>query len=841
MPNVDVDVNKTYVAGRGPRTPKILIVGESPSYEDIEALKPFVGSAGKFLNALLSEVDINRESCWVTNVVKYFVQPVAKKNPIPFKKRALLSGVNLDLAVHELWEEIGSLKPNLIIGLGGTALWALTGKEGLVDYRGSLLSRFGYKILCTYHPAHVLHSAGESTGYWNKAVMLADLRRARKESEYKDLILPNRRLEIAQNAYELNEFFAQYPIDIYPNPSVDIEAHKCIPICVGISFTPSHGMTIPLWNHYGISNISKQELVKMWAVLADRLAKSQVIGQNLGYDRDKLKRLGFIFKGIKDDTLLLSNCINPELPKNLAFNTSIYTDEPFYKNEGMYEGEVKDLLIGCARDACVTLEIRNKMLGDLKEKGSEEYYRNFLLPLQNVYARIEECGFKVNEEIRKEVTIKYIEQDEELRYRLFKLTGEYINVQSPLQVAKLLYDKLNIPAREGAGEEVLTSIINRTKNEIIKEVCNIILEDRRVRKTINSYCCAIPDFDGRMRTSYFLCLKTGRSSTSQQEEPIRPSIPYIQIEDGKKSSKNAALGMAFQTITKHGEIGPDIRRMLVVDEGRIFLNVDLSQAEARVIFTLADDWEALKLIDEVDYHALTTSWFFGGSERNYSKKVLGYECPQRFIGKTLRHAGHLGAQARRAALTVNTDARKFKIKDAKGQIIQVDEKMTEMSLKIFHARQPKIKQVFHNSVIQCLEKNRTLTSPVPYGIDASQGMKRTFFERWNDDLFREAFGEIPQRTVSEHVKACALRIMGSEEHRVIGRAPWIWVHVESHDALLVSLPIERKLEGAGILREEFERPIDFSKCSIPRDKLVIPCDIEEGYDYYKLSKLKVTE
>ena len=74
---------------------------------------------------------------------------------------------------------------------------------------------------------------------------------------------------------------------------------------------------------------------------------------------------------------------------------------------------------------------------------------------------------------------------------------------------------------------------------------------------------ALPDFDGRMRTTYFPCLETGRSSTGQQDPPIRPSIEVIG-DDGKKKKK--VFGMAFQTITKHGDVGEDIRSMLIPDE-----------------------------------------------------------------------------------------------------------------------------------------------------------------------------------------------------------------------------------------------------------------------------------
>ncbi len=256
----------------------------------------------------------------------------------------------------------------------------------------------------------------------------------------------------------------------------------------------------------------------------------------------------------------------------------------------------------------------------------------------------------------------------------------------------------------------------------------------------------------------------------------------------------------------------------------VFIQADSSQAEARVVFLLANDEEALLDIDRRDYHAYTASWFFGGSEDDYSKKKLGYESPIRFCGKTLRHAGHLGASKRRAAISVNTDARKYKIP------IQITEAIAERALKIFHAKQPKIQQVFQKGVITALEKGRRLYAPVPFGIKAAYGGQRIFYERWGDELFRQAFSYIPQRTVTDNTKAAGLRIRE--------QIPQIRIVMESHDALLFNIP-ERKLQDwAPIIKNEFERPINFHNCSLPRRHLKIPCELEIGYNYQDFKKFK---
>lgn len=553
-----------YVPALGPRGAKLMILGESPGIEELKQGKPFVGPSGKELNRLLSDAGINREDCWISNVCKYFVPFNEKKEKIPFTVRALRHGIDLKAELESLQNEINEIKPNCILALGGTALWAMTGKTKISNFRGSILHGRGIKTVSTYHPAHLLHSStgGEIKGYWNRLVMVFDFKRAKKQSTFPELVLPQRNLEICRSSYQLYEFLNQYKGQI---PSIDIEAGgHCLPICIGIAFGPKHGLCVPLWNKEGLSNIPDSDLTQIWLLLSDFLSKVDgVIGQNFNYDRDKLLRLGFIVKKIKDDCMIKSFAINPELPKGLAFNTSLYTEEPFYKDEGMYEGSLNDLFTGCARDACVTYEINEAMNKDLDEINQRKYYENYLMKLPDMYRVIENQGMGLDDESRNRLIRRYIEWDERLRYRLYQLVGAEVNCNSWQQVGTLLFDNLKLPRKLSTGEEALTELINspivRKQGEKVIEILENILENRRVRKSISTYLMALPDFDGRMRTTYFLCLETGRSSTGQQDPPIRPQVE-VKDEEGKKKKKN--LGMAFQTISKHSEFG-DIREMLI--------------------------------------------------------------------------------------------------------------------------------------------------------------------------------------------------------------------------------------------------------------------------------------
>ena len=815
-----------YVPGHGSIGAKLFILGEAPSFQETAAGMPFVGASGKELDRLLFDAGIHRSNCWLSNVCKYEVPPNSLGKKIPFAIRARNAGINMEEQLHELQEEVNQIKPNCILAFGSTGLWALSGKTKIGHYRGSIMHGMGVKFVPTYHPAHLLHqlSGGEFKGYWNRQIMIFDFKRALYQSKFPELVLPSRTLEICRNSAQLAEFRDRYKDK--SRMAVDIEANgTCIPVCMGLSLAKHHGMTVPLWNCDGISNIPDSDMVQMWILLAEMLYEKDIVGQNFNYDRDKIKRLGFVIRHLASDTMLKAHALNPELPKNLAFNTSLFTEEPFYKDEGMYKGSISDLLTGCARDACVTLEVDENMDADLDEIGQRPFFENFLMKLPELYWGIENQGMKIDSVKRDSLVRKYIEWDERIRYDLFKLVGTEVNVNSHTQVAILLWDNLGLPRKVTTGEEDITALLNSptaVKKPEHRKICELILEGRRVRKSISTYLMALPDYDGRMRTTYFPCLDTGRTSTSQQDPPIRPTVEVMD-ENGKKKIK--VLGTAFQTMTKHGDIGADIRGMYVPDsDEEEFVQADSSQAEARVVALLSNDEETLRMYDEHDIHALTASWFFGGNESDYSKKILGYEHPIRFAGKTLRHAGHLGAGKRRASIELNTQARKYKIP------ITISEAIAERALKIFHLKSPRVQAVFQAEVIEALKRNRQLVAPLPYGIDAPMGGKRTFYERFGEDLFRQGFAYIPQRAVSDSTKAAALRIRQ--------RIPEIKIVMEAHDALLFSIPISKKDEWIPIIRKEMERPIDFSHCTLRRHLLRIPCDIEVGKNYMDLKKFR---
>src|ERR1700683_1191084 len=149
------------VVGEGPQTSKVMMIGEQPGdREDIEG-KPFVGPAGKLLDAALAEAGIDRKTVYVTNAVKHFKWEPRGKRRIHKKPNAA------EVAACRPWldAEIATLHPKIIVCLGATAAQALLGRDFRVtQHRGEFVkSDLAPHVMATVHPSSILRAPDEAT------------------------------------------------------------------------------------------------------------------------------------------------------------------------------------------------------------------------------------------------------------------------------------------------------------------------------------------------------------------------------------------------------------------------------------------------------------------------------------------------------------------------------------------------------------------------------------------------------------------------------------------------------------------------------------------------------
>lgn len=797
-----------YVPGIGPANAKIALVGRAPGYEEDQKGLPFLGPAGKLLNKLLSEAGVERDSLYLTNVIK-------NRPPGNDVKRVAETGITLEASITHLRHELEVLNPNIIIALGNLPLEALTGKKGISKYRGSvLLANFGnFKVIPTIHPDALLFNSDktESGSEIPEQVVVADLMKALRESHSRELTTIPRKLEIIKSAHQLNAFIESYRG--INEVSIDIETNKGIPICVALAFTPSHAASIPLLSIPGKDGgivLTQTELIAIYQLLYGFFNRKDIhfIGQNFKFDHEKLVNISRLIEPIEGklaaDTSLMMGVVYTEFKKNLAFLASLFTNEPYWKDEGKEFNPKKDsanqLLLYNAKDAAVTYEIKNALDREFKDFGQifnrdvHSFYYDYVNKLHDLYMGIESEGLDVDLEQRSKLILQYQADQTRLQLELNSLAGYDLNVRSTPQIRKFLFKELALPERSDAQEDTLVALLGNHTEEGSKasRAISLILQLRQVRTNFQ-YLKVEPDADGRIRTTYRITgTETGRTSTGTLGSPIRPW----------------SSGMAFQTIPKHGPFAKAIRSIFIPPPGYIFVEADLSQAEARIVAILADDDYTLELFNTQDIHSVTAGWIFGKPPESIDRGT------ERFIGKVVRHAGNYGMGKRRLMLSVNADAKKF------GIPVQLSEKQADEILKVFHLRTPKIRRVFHTQVLEEISNNRTLFTPY--------GRMRQFFGSIKNE---EVYAQIPQSTVSDHLRSAGLRIKN--------RIPGIRICVEAHDAFLFKIKEDKVEEQARIIKEEFEREIDFKGCSLRRGKLIIPAEVQVGKRYSELKALKL--
>jgi DNA polymerase len=164
------------VFGEGDPHARVMLVGEQPGdKEDIEG-RPFVGPAGRLLDRALDEAGIDRATTYVTNAVKHFRWEARGKRRIHRKP----SGGQIKACHPWLEQEIGAVRPELIVCLGATASQSLLGSAfRLTKHRGELIEVAGLPpVTATVHPSSILRAPDDASRTDEMERFVADLRAA---------------------------------------------------------------------------------------------------------------------------------------------------------------------------------------------------------------------------------------------------------------------------------------------------------------------------------------------------------------------------------------------------------------------------------------------------------------------------------------------------------------------------------------------------------------------------------------------------------------------------------------------------------------------------------------
>jgi DNA polymerase len=179
--------------------PLIALVGEAPGADEIRLGKPFVGRAGQLLDRALATTGIAREACLIANVFRYRPPDNKVGHFFASRRKAALEGDPLDETlgklgaefcrarysgeIQALAEALRRVNPGVVVALGRTPLWALTGLNGVTALRGQILAcrLCSIPVIATFHPSFV--NRQNSIGPETEATFRADLAMAKSIAE----------------------------------------------------------------------------------------------------------------------------------------------------------------------------------------------------------------------------------------------------------------------------------------------------------------------------------------------------------------------------------------------------------------------------------------------------------------------------------------------------------------------------------------------------------------------------------------------------------------------------------------------------------------------------------
>jgi uracil-DNA glycosylase family 4 len=798
-----------YVPGIGPRDAKIVIVGEAPGKDEDEKGEPFVGGAGYELNSLLTSVGLNRQSIYITNVIKYrppnndfdvfYLDGKKHRQPSPYLLQAW----------DYLHAEIRAIQPNVIVPMGNEPIRAVRGSIGMgtiSDWRGSILTSPLGKMIPTYHPAYMMRQ------YSERPVIELDLRRIVQESKYAHVDTPKMHFEIDPPFTRVLEFLRSQPKRV----AVDIETSGKHIRCVGIADSATHAICIPFMARPGHVSLgespfpvqdvlspttpnSKWTVQEEYAILQALYAflgnpNIQKVLQNYPFDSTVLAReFGVHISNLHMDTLVAQHTIHPEMQKGLDFQCSIYTRIPCY---WLYDAsdDISTWRYN-AYDCVATYEISEVHDRQLPSFGVEEFYFNHVQPAMLALTRAQNRGIRVNAAERGGMAVAAEAELARTKEELNKLAGGDLNPNSPPQMQEFLYQRLGLKPQYKFDQKTKERRITCDEDALTKlqrlypqyaTILDFCLTYREKVKLIGTYLTGTL-LDGKIYTSYGFAT-SGR---------LTSSAPIINPEAGG-NLQQIPRGL--------------FRRVFIADEGWVLIKSDLGQADFRVVIWIARVQRLIeRLVDpSFDIHRWNAAYNLLSKPENEVTK------DERQTSKISVHGSNYGMGPDKAAS--NKDFIEF----FRAHNIQDPLAFCTMMQMRYHRGVPEIRNVYWPETQQLLANNsRVLWTPI--------GRRRQFFGRWDDDLFRRGYAQVPQAVVGDVInRAFAL---GDETFDERECHPLLQIHDEivwhcRKDLVAKYLPRIKNL---------MEYPVMFHGVEIP---LIIPVEITVGSNWASYDPVK---
>jgi DNA polymerase-1 len=564
---------------------------------------------------------------------------------------------------------------------------------------------------------------------------------------------------IAASADEVSDFVRDASEVAIWFESTTPEGHDEL-FAASLSVKQAESLIVPIADSLGGTNELRDALQML--LRSDRL----VVAHDIKLQLRRLAANGWPLPARFSDTMIMSYVNNPGLPSHAFSNVA----RDWLKREMASRKEVAktaplfalDHEIGSSalspyqqylgEKSDVTVALKEMLTTELqRDPALVDIYDRIELPLIPVLERMEARGIRIDVALLREMSAKMALQLAQLEKEIYAEAGTDFNINSPQQLAHILFEKLQYPVlKKTKGTKAFS-----TNVEVLQELAShgfavprLILLHRELHKLKSTYIDSLPQLvakDGRVHTSFNQAVAaTGRLSSSD------PNLQNIPIRT---------------------ELGREIRKAFVADEGNVLLAADYSQVELRILAHISQDAELIETFQRgADIHRATASKMF-----NVPEDELTHD--QRRAAKTINFGVLYGMSAFRLSNELNIPT---------GQ--------AKDFIDAYFARYPKIQEYLDRTLEEARRSGKvtTLFGRVRY---IPEIHNKSFTVRGNAE--RMATNAPIQGTAADILKLAMIAL----DKRLEDKAAML---LTVHDEIVIEVAESRAADVAGIVKETME-------------------------------------
>jgi len=588
---------RVCVGGSGTRKTEVMIIGEAPGEAEARTGRVFAGRAGSVLDTVLNEAGLDRDGCYVTNVVK--CRPPDNRRP---------DRVEFEACRIYLEREARKVDPRYVLLLGNAALQAVARKSGITKQRGLRLDCKDpvwspRQVMATFHPAYILRNPGQYT------TLAEDVKRFARMIRGEFQVVPVRSKYVGsiQTVKWLRRQLERLPAGSVVSYDVENRGrpweNEWDIVCLGLSWDGQTTYVVPL-SHPESPFRSRWQDILRYLGPALRRSDLKLVAQNGKHDNQQLAGAR-VYVEHRFDIMLAAHLLDENRPKNLGFlsqsvlGADVYKGMVELKPDKIMREPLKRIASYNGNDVGYTHQIYPKLRQELiAHPRLTRLFAKLMMPASHVIQQVEAAGMYVDRKrLFHRMAILQGEIDnrkEVLREHLPKAWREDFNFNSTQQLGRWLF------SRKGLGLSPLETTASgrpSTKEAVLLHyhdhpAIRALLEYRTLQlKWMNTYLLPWStklDSRSRLHTTYKLYgTVTGRLSGDLQQVP-RDSF---------------------------------IRGVIGAPEGWCFVQADYSQIELRIAAHVAKERRMRRsFLTGQDLHMVTACSLTGKSASQVTKE-----------------------------------------------------------------------------------------------------------------------------------------------------------------------------------------------------------------------------